>query len=58
MRGFVSRLAAFLRIIFLPVVVLGAFAMISYGLAVWFGNPVGWISGGVFLLIAVIDARR
>jgi len=57
MRGFASKLAALLTLVFLPVIALIAFSLISYGVSL-LCYPAGWISGGILLSLAVIDARR
>ena len=57
MRESVSKLAARLRLYFLPVIALVAFALIAFGVSL-LCLPAGWITGGLLLLLAVIDARR
>lgn len=56
MRGFVSKLALSLRLVFLPLVVLVAFALIAFGVSLIY-FPAGLIVGGLLLVIAAIDAR-
>lgn len=59
MLGLPSKLVflAFLRSVFLPVVALVSFALISFGVSL-LCYPAGWITGGVLLFLAVLDARR
>ena len=57
MRASIVRLALYSRLVFLPVVALVAFALVAFGVSLIY-VPAGFIVGGVFLVLSVIDARR